>query len=54
MTQKRAGMKHLREEDRDFVREELAWIADTIKKKYPDWNYGEINREIREILSVSV
>ncbi len=41
-------------EDREFIREELAWLADWIRCRYPKLNYGDIRRFLAEMVSVSV
>jgi len=41
-------------EDREFVREELAWLAEWIRSRYPKLNYGDIRRLILEMVPVSV
>jgi hypothetical protein len=41
-------------EDREFVREEMAWLADWIRKRYPKLNFGDIRRFLAEMVSVSV
>ena len=42
------------QEDREFIRDELAWLAEWIRGKYPQLNFREIRRILREMLSVSV
>ena len=44
----------IRSEDREFVRDELTWIAEWIRERYPTMNYGEINHFLRVMLDVSV
>ena len=41
-------------EDREFVRDELAWLAEWIRSKYPKLNLGDIQRFMREMIPVSV
>jgi hypothetical protein len=42
------------DEDREFVRDELAWLAEWIRSRYPKLNFGEIRRFLREMIPVSV
>jgi hypothetical protein len=41
-------------EDREFVREELAWLAEWIRSRYPKLNFGDIRWLILEMVPVSV
>lgn len=41
-------------EDREFVRDELAWLAEWIRSKYPKLNFCDIRRFILEMVPVSV
>ncbi|MGB9779071.1 MAG: hypothetical protein ACPLW8_06650 [Candidatus Bathyarchaeales archaeon] len=41
-------------EDREFIRDELAWLADWIRNRYPKLNFGDIRRFLAEMVSVSV
>jgi len=41
-------------EDREFVRDELSWLAEWIKKRYPGLNLIDARRILREVLSASV
>jgi len=41
-------------EDREFVRQELAWLAEWIRSRYPKLNYGDIRRFLAEMVPVSV
>ena len=41
------------QEDREFVRDELAWVAEWLKKR-SNMNFREINRYLHEMLDVSV
>jgi hypothetical protein len=41
-------------EDREFVREELAWLAEWIRSRYPRLNFEDVQRFIREMIPVSV
>jgi len=41
-------------EDREFVREELAWLAEWIRNKYPKLNFGDIRQLLLEMVLVSV
>ena len=41
-------------EDREFVREELAWFAEWIRSRCPKLNFGDIRRLILEMVPVSV
>jgi len=47
-------MSEVSEEDREFVRDELAWLAEWIRSKYPKLNFGDIRRFLREMIPVSV
>jgi len=42
------------EEDREFVRDELAWLAEWMRSRYPKLNFGDIRRFLREMIFVSV
>jgi|GEM_PF-3502904 len=42
------------EEDREFIREELAWLAEWIRSRYPKLNFCDIRRFLTEMVSVSV
>lgn len=42
------------EEDREFIRGELAWLAEWIRSRYPKLNFGDIRRFLTEMVSVSV
>lgn len=42
------------EEDREFIRDELAWLAEWIRSRYPKLNFGDIRRFLREMIPVSV
>jgi len=42
------------QEDREFVRGELAWIAERLHQSYPDMTFREIKRFIHQILDVSI
>ena len=42
------------QEDREFIRDELAWLAEWIRGRYPQLSFREIHRILREMLSVSV
>jgi len=44
----------LQDKDREFVRDELAWLAEWIRSKYPNLNFVDIRRFLREMISVSV
>jgi hypothetical protein len=50
----REETREISQEDREFIRDELAWLAEWIHGKYPQLNFREIRRILREILSVSV
>ncbi|MEM0096185.1 MAG: hypothetical protein QW660_06070 [Candidatus Bathyarchaeia archaeon] len=41
-------------EDREFIREELAWLAEWIRSRYPKLNFCDIRRFLTEMVSVSV
>jgi len=41
-------------EDREFVREELAWLAEWIRSRYPKLNFCDIRQLILEMVPVSV
>jgi len=41
-------------EDREFVRGELAWIAERLLQSYPEMSFREINRYLHQMLDVSV
>lgn len=47
-------MDEVSEGDREFVRDELAWLAEWIRSRYPKLNFGDIRRFLREMISVSV
>ncbi|MEM3361553.1 MAG: hypothetical protein QXG58_06220 [Candidatus Bathyarchaeia archaeon] len=42
------------EEDREFIRDELAWLAEWIRSRYPKLNFCDIRRFLTEMVSVSV
>ncbi|MEM3874878.1 MAG: hypothetical protein QXU45_07090 [Candidatus Bathyarchaeia archaeon] len=42
------------EEDREFIRNELAWLAEWIHGKYPKLSFGDIRRLILEMVPVSI
>lgn len=44
----------IRQEDREYVRSNLYSLAEWIKERYPNMNYGEINRFLHGMLEVSV
>jgi len=46
--------RELSERDREFVRDELGWIAEWIRKRYPEMSYRQIKRVIRDILEVTI
>jgi len=46
--------KAVSSEDREFVREELAWLAEWIRSRYPKLNFSDIRRFLTEMVSVSV
>jgi hypothetical protein len=46
--------KEVSAEDREFVREELAWLAEWVLSRYPKLNYEDIRRFLTEMVSVSV
>lgn len=46
-------MEKWKPEAREFVREQLAWMADFLHKKYK-LKYEDIRELIREMLSVSI
>jgi len=50
----REEAREISQEDREFIRDELAWLAEWIRGKYPQLNFREIHRILREMLSVSV
>lgn len=41
-------------EDRELVRNELAWVAKWLRKHYPAMTVREANRFLHEMLDVSV
>ena len=41
-------------EDREFVRNEQAWLAEWLKERYPSLKFGDINRFLHQMLEVSV
>jgi len=41
-------------EDEELVRDELAWVAEWLKKRYPAMNFRQINCFLHEKLDVSV
>ena len=41
-------------EDREFVRNEQAWLAEWLKNRYPSLKFGDINRYLHQMLEVSV
>lgn len=41
-------------EDREFVREELAWLAEWLSERYPILDYTDLRKFISEMLSISV
>ena len=47
-------MSGVSEEDREFIRDELAWLAEWIRSRYPKLNFGDIRRFLREMIPVSV
>jgi len=47
-------MSEVSQEDREFVRDELAWLAEWTRNRYPKLNFGDIRRFLREMISVSV
>ena len=44
----------LKPEEEEFVREELAWLAEWIREKHPEMNYNDIRRALSERVPVSV
>ncbi len=48
------SLRLVQDEDREFVRDELVWLAEWIRSKYPNLNFGDIRRFLREMLPVSV
>jgi len=44
----------LKPEEEEFVREELAWLAEWIRGKHPEMNYNDIRRVLSERVPVSV
>jgi hypothetical protein len=50
----KAFASEVSEEDREFVREELAWLAEWIRSKYPKLNFGDIRRFLKEMVPLSV
>jgi len=50
----RPPRKEISEKDREFILDELAWLAEWIKERYPEMDYGEIARFLREMIAVSV
>jgi len=44
----------LKPEEEEFVREELAWLAEWIRGKHPEMNYNDIRRALSERVPVSV
>ena len=47
-------MNEVSREDREFVRDELAWLAERIRSRYPKLSFGDVRRFLREMISVSV
>jgi hypothetical protein len=47
-------MSEFSQEDREFIRDELAWLADWIRRKYPKLSFRDIRRFLSEMVSVSV
>jgi len=47
-------MNEVSQEDREFVRDELAWLAEWTRSRYPKLGFGDIRRFLREMISVSV
>ena len=47
-------MSEVSQEDREFIRDELAWLADWIRHRYPKLSFGDIRRFLSEMVSVSV
>jgi len=41
-------------EDREFIRDELSWLAEWIHGKYPKLNFGDIRQLLLEMVPVSV
>jgi len=41
-------------EDRELVRDELAWAAEWLRAHYPDMTVAEINRYLHEMVDVSL
>jgi hypothetical protein len=50
----KSSTNEVSEEDREFVREELAWLAEWIRSKYPKLNFCDIRRFLLEMVPVSV
>ena len=48
------GVNEFSREEREFVRGELAWLAEWIRSRYPKLGFGDIRRFLREMISVSV
>lgn len=40
--------------DREYVRSELDWLAEWMRKHYLDMNYDDIRRFISEMVTVSI
>jgi hypothetical protein len=51
---RKSSKNEVSEEDREFVRDELAWLAEWIRSKYPKLNFGDIRRLLLEMVPVSV
>ncbi|MBS7635743.1 hypothetical protein KEJ37_00115 [Candidatus Bathyarchaeota archaeon] len=41
-------------EDREFIRDELAWLAERIHRRYRKLNFADIRRLLLEMVPVSV
>ena len=41
------------QEDREFVRDELSWVAEWLRKR-SNMNFREVNQYLHEVLDVSV
>jgi hypothetical protein len=47
-------MSEVSQEEREFVRDELAWLAEWVRSRHPKLSFGDIRRFLREMVSVSV
>ena len=46
--------ERIKKTDREFIREELAWLAEWIRNKYPYLTVDDLSRYLREMINVTI